>query len=197
METSFFSAVILLFLVIDPLGLLPICIPLLSKVPSHRRPWIIIREVAIAFLLLLFFMFFGHNILELLRLNDVSLAIAGGLLLLLIAVRMIFPHPEGMFGTSNGEPFIVPLAIPLLAGPSALATVLLLVSREPEALWTWVGALTLTMVICAVIVIFAERLSKTLGEAVLTAIERLMGLILMAIAVQMILEGIEKFVHSL
>lgn len=197
METSFFSAVSILFVVIDPLGLLPICIPLLSNVPSHRRPWVILREVVVAFILLLIFMLCGHKILEVLHLNDISLAIAGGLLLLLIALRMIFPHPEGIFGKTNKEPFIVPLAIPLLAGPSALATVLLLVSREPEALWIWIGALSLTMFLCGVIVIFAERLSKTLGEEVLTAIERLMGLILMAMAVQMILEGIEKFVHAL
>jgi MarC family membrane protein len=197
MQTSFFSALILLLLVTDPLGILPICIALLRSVPPKRRIRVVIREVSIAFSVLLLFMCFGRGMLEFMHLSDVSLSIAGGIILFIIALRMIFPHPDGMFGQHTGEPFIVPLAIPLLAGPSALATVLLLVSREPEYMWLWVGALTVAMLVCAVIIIFADRLSNILGAPVLTAIERLMGLILTAIAVQMLMEGIEKFVHSL
>ena len=197
MHTSFFSAVILLILVIDPLGILPICISLLRSVSPKRRIRVVMREVSIAFSVLLLFMFFGRGMLEFMRLSDVSLSIAGGIILFIIALRMIFPHTDGMFGQHTGEPFIVPLAIPLLAGPSALTTVLLLVSREPEHMWVWIGALTTVMVGCTAIIMFADRLSYILGAPVLTAIERLMGLILTAIAVQMLMEGIEKFVHSL
>jgi MarC family membrane protein len=197
MHTSFFSAVILLILVTDPLGILPVCIALLRTVPAERRVRVVVREVSIAFLVLLLFMFFGRGMLEFMHLSDVSLSIAGGIILFIIALRMIFPHPDGMFGQHAGEPFIVPLAIPLLAGPSALATALLLVSREPEHMWVWIGALTVAMLVCMVVIIFADRLSKTLGTPVLTAIERLMGLILTALAVQMLMEGIEKFIHAL
>lgn len=197
MQTSFFSAVILLILVTDPLGILPVCISLLRSVPRERHIYVIMREVGIAFVVLLLFMFFGRGMLELMHLSDVSLSISGGVILFIIALRMMFPPPDGMFGPPTGEPFIVPLAIPLLAGPSALATVLLLVSREPERIWIWIGALTVAMLVCAVMIVFADRLSKVLGTPVLTAIERLMGLILTALAVQMLMEGIKKFIHGL
>lgn len=197
MEASFWPTVFLLFAIIDPLGLLPVSVSLLRPFSPRRRTWIILREIVIAFLILLLFMFFGANILNALGLNNVSLAIAGGVVLLLIAVRMIFPVAEGIFGPSHGEPFLVPLAVPLLAGPSAMATVLLLMSREPGQAWTWIGALSLTMLLCAIILVFGDWLSKFLQHQILTALERLMGLVLLTISVQMILEGIEKFVHAL
>ena len=132
------------------------------------------------------------------HLSETSLGIAGGVILFLIALRMVFPHPEGVFGdTAEGEPFIVPLAIPLLAGPSALATVLLLVSREPARLWEWIGALALTMLICGFTLAFSEKISLWLGERVTTAFERLMGLILTAIAVEMLLSGIRHYLATL
>lgn len=198
MQTSFLSAVILLILVIDPLGILPISVSLLRDITPRRRIRVIVREVLIAFVVLLLFMFFGRGILEFMHLSDISVSIAGGVILFLIALRMIFPPANGVFGPHAGqEPFIVPLAIPLLAGPSALATVLLLVSREPQRIFEGVGALTVAMLICAIIIIFGDYLSKLLGKQILIAVERLMGLILTALAVQMLMEGIEKFVHSL
>ena len=127
-----------------------------------------------------------------------SLQIGGGVILFLIALRMVFPVPEGIFGTSpGGEPFIVPLAIPAIAGPSALATVLLLVSRDPGRLFEWVGALTVALVTVAVVLVFAERLQRRLGERVVIAFERLMGLVLIAIAVEMILKGLRAFILQL
>ena len=129
MEQSFISATILLLLVADPLGNIPIFVAALRGVPSGRRAAVILRECLIAFAILLLFMFVGHRFMDALGLSDVSLQIGGGVILFLIALRMVFPVPEGIFGSSpGGEPFIVPLAIPALAGPSALATVLLLVS---------------------------------------------------------------------
>ena len=198
METSFLSALILLLLVTDPLGNIPIFVAALRAVPSHRKAYVILRECLIAFAILLLFMVFGNRFMDLLGLSDVSLQIGGGVILFLIALRMVFPVPEGIFGTSpGGEPFIVPLAIPAIAGPSALATVLLLVSRDPGRLFEWVGALTVALLIVAVVLVFADRLQRVLGERVVIAFERLMGLVLIAIAVEMILKGLRAFIVQL
>ncbi|MBV1774369.1 NAAT family transporter [Burkholderiaceae bacterium DAT-1] len=199
METSsFISAVILLVLVTDPVGNVPLFIGLLRQVAPERRRTIIIREVLFAFLILLFFLFFGQHILDLMHLSDTSLGIAGGVILFLIALKMVFPQPEGIFGDQvKGEPFLVPLAIPFIAGPSAIATVLLLVSREPHRIFEWIGALSIAMLVSAVVLGFSEQIANFLGEKVTMAIERLMGLILTAISIEMLLGGIEKFVHHL
>ncbi|MGI9024992.1 MAG: MarC family protein [Burkholderiaceae bacterium] len=198
MEQSFLSATILLLLVADPLGNIPIFVAALRGVPSHRRAAVILRECLIAFAILLLFMFVGHRFMDALGLSDVSLQIGGGVILFLIALRMVFPVPEGIFGSSpGGEPFIVPLAIPALAGPSALATVLLLVSRDPGRLFEWIAALAIAISTSAVVLVFAEKLQKRLGERAVIAFERLMGLVLTAIAVEMILKGIRAFVLQL
>ena len=194
-QSPFLSAVILLLLVADPLGNIPIFVAALRGVAPHRKAAVILRECLIAFAILLLFMFVGHRFLDLLGLTDVSLQIGGGVILFLIALRMVFPVPEGIFGAApGGEPFIVPLAIPALAGPSALATVLLLVSRDPGRLFEWIAALAVALAICALVLVFAERLQKRLGERAMIAFERLMGLILIAISVEMILQGIRSFV---
>ena len=157
-----------------------------------------LRECLIAFAILLLFMVFGNRFMSALGLSDVSLQIGGGVILFLIALRMVFPVPDGIFGASPlGEPFIVPLAIPAIAGPSALATVLLLVSREPERLLTWIGALSIALATSAVVLVFADRLQRRLGERVVIAFERLMGLVLIAIAVEMILKGVRAFILQL
>ncbi len=198
MQTSFASATILLLLVTDPLGNIPIFVAALRAVPPRRKAYVILRECLIAFAILLLFMFFGKGFMDVLGLSDVSLTIGGGVILFLIALRMVFPVPEGIFGTApGGEPFIVPLAIPAIAGPSALATVLLLVSREPERLFEWIGALTVALATSAVVLVFADRLQRRLGERAVIAFERLMGLVLIAIAVEMVLKGIRAFVVQL
>lgn len=198
MDTSFVSAVVILLLVVDPVGNIPIFLSLLRGVESARRTRVIIRECIIAFFVLLFFVVFGRWILTLLGLSEPSLTIAGGVILFLIAVRMIFRGPEGVFGDQiDGEPFIVPLAIPAIAGPAAIATVTLLVSRAPERLPEWIGAVTVAMMVTLGCLVFAERVAKLVGERGLLAFERLMGLILTAISVEMLLRGIETFVRHL
>lgn len=198
MTYTFASAVVLLLLVADPLGNIPIFVAALRSVPPERKPVVILRECLIALGILLAFMFMGNTFLAVLGLTDVSLQIGGGVILFLIALRMVFPVPEGIFGTSpGGEPFIVPLAIPALAGPSALGTVLLLVSRDPTRLLEWVAALTVAMLISAAVLVFSERLQKLLGERALIAVERLMGLVLTAISVEMILKGLRTFIVEL
>jgi len=198
MGDTFLSAVVLLLLVADPLGNIPIFVAALRGVPPHRKHAVIVRECLIAFAFLAAFMFVGNRFLDVLGLTDISLQIGGGVILFLISLRMVFPVPEGIFGTSpGGEPFIVPLAIPALAGPSALATVLLLVSREPSKVFEWLGALAVAMMICAAVLVFSERLQSWIGERALIAMERLMGLILTAIAVEMILKGLRAFIVEL
>jgi MarC family membrane protein len=198
MEASFVSAVVLLLIVCDPFGNIPIFVSALQDVPRERRRAIILRECLIAFAVLVAFVFVGDPFLRLLGLSELSLQIGGGVVLMLVALRMVFPTPDGVFGQApGGEPFIVPLAVPALAGPSALATVLLLVSRDPARLWLWVAAIAVVMAASAIVLGFSERIMRFLGERVTLAFERLLGLVLAAIAVELILRGIKTFIASL
>ena len=196
MEHSFASATILLLLITDPLGNIPIFVNALKAVPAERRARVILREVLIAFAVLLAFMFAGERFLAALGLSDVSLQIGGALVLFLIALRMVFPPPEAVSPVSDHEPLIVPLAIPALAGPSALATVLLLVSQAPGRRLEWVAALTVTMAVCALVLLMAERLQRLVGLRVVSAFERLMGLILVSISVEMMIRGIKALART-
>jgi MarC family membrane protein len=200
MNQSFFQSFILLLLVTDPFGNVPLFVSALRQVAPERRARVIVRECTIAFILLLAFMFFGRYFLEALQLTDISLRIGGGVILFLIALRMVFPQPGGIFGSSHDlatEPFIVPLAIPALAGPSALVTVLLFSSQGNMAMPFYVAVLSLVAVVWLIVLLSAERLQQVLGPAVMTAFERLMGLILTAMAIEMLLNGIKAYVHSL
>ncbi len=194
MDYTFASATVLLLLITDPFGNIPIFVNALKHVSPERRKWVILREYLIAFGLLLSFMFVGEGFLKLMGLRDTSLQLAGGVVLFLIALRMIFPPPPGHEPDIQGEPLIVPLAIPAIAGPSALATVILLVSQAPERRAEWIGALTLTMEVGVVILLLAERIQRLLGERFVIAMERLMGLILVAVAVEMMVRAIKALV---
>ena len=196
MEHTFASATILLLLITDPLGNIPIFVNTLRAVPPERRARVIVREVLIAFGLLLSFMFVGQSFLKAMSLSDVSLQIGGAVVLFLIALRMIFPPPPQDSPVPVAEPLIVPLAIPALAGPSAMATVLLLVSQAPERRLEWVAALSVTMAVCAVVLLLAERLPRVVGLRVVSAFERLMGLILVSISVEMLIRGLKKLAQS-
>ena len=198
MDVSFASAVVILVLVADPLGNIPVFVALLQNVAPGRRVRVIVRECAIAFAVLVVFMLFGGDILTLLGLSDRSLNIAGGVILFLIALRMVFRDDENIFGgLPAGEPFIVPLAIPSIAGPAAIASVILLVSRAPQRMLEWSIALAVAMSVSLLVLLFAERIARLVGARGLYAFERLMGLILAAVAVEMLLRGIEAFVQQL
>ncbi|MBP6719028.1 MAG: MarC family protein [Rhodoferax sp.] len=197
MSYTFASATILLVLITDPVGNIPIFANALKHVPPERRPVVILREVLIAFVLLLTFMFIGQSFLQLMGLSEVALQIAGGVILFLIALRMIFPAHADEGAEQLGEPLIVPLAIPAIAGPSALATVLLLVSQAPERRLEWIAALCVTMLVSAVVLVLAERIQRVVGERFVVALERLMGLVLVALSIEMMLRGISTFVKQL
>ncbi|TFH75036.1 YhgN family NAAT transporter [Gammaproteobacteria bacterium LSUCC0112] len=189
MET--FAAAVTLFLIMDPLGNIPIFLSVLSRVVPERRRRILIRELLIALALMLLFLFAGPGILKLLGLSREAISIGGGLVLMIIAIRMIFPSRGGVMGDDDaeGEPLIVPLAMPLIAGPSVLATLVLLAETGPDRSGDWLIALMGAWGVTAVILLSSQKLYKVLGARGLKAIERLMGMILVTVSVQMLLNG--------
>lgn len=192
------SAAILLFLIMDPLGNIPIFLSLLKDVAPKRRRHVMVRELVIALIVLLAFLVGGQHILKLLQLKEESISIAGGIVLFLIGIRMVFPPADGggIFGKAGeGEPFIVPMAIPGVAGPSAMAALLLLTSTEPGRTADWAIALLGAWMATAVILLCSTYLFRWLGESVLTALERVMGMLLIALSVQMFLGGIAAYLH--
>jgi len=191
------SAALLLFLILDPLGNIPVFLGLLKPLPGHRRRKVLARELLIALAVLFVFLWAGRYVLEMMHLRQESVAIAGGIVLFLIGLRMIFPSPEGLFGeTPAGEPFIVPMAIPLVAGPSGMAAVMLLGSQAPGRMLDWSLALVLAWAATAAILFSATYLYKVLGSRVLVAVERLMGMLLVAISVQMLLDGVKAYLAA-
>lgn len=198
MPSELVSATVLLVLVTDPFGNVPLAVAAMRGVPRERRLAVIVRECLIAYALLLAFLFGGKAFLALMHLSEASLSIAGGVILFLIALRMVFSHPDGVFGdASAAEPFIVPLAVPAIAGPSALATVMLMASRGPGSLPTLVAAVSVAMAVTLVVLAAADRVQRVIGERGVVAMERLMGLVLTALAVEMLLSGIGTFVNQI
>jgi multiple antibiotic resistance protein len=219
---SIYTAAITLFLVLDPLGNIPIFLGVLGDVTPARRRAIILREMVIALAILTVFLFFGKYILQGMHISQPALSIGGGVVLFLIALRMIFPHrsapesggsaAEAAGETAGGstpgvadegrrsgedEPLIVPLAVPLIAGPSAMATLILFATQYPDRRTDWLIALVVAWLAAAAVLIPADFLRRVLGRRGLAATERLMGMILTTMAVQMLLSGIEMFVASL
>ena len=198
MNYTFLSATILLVLITDPIGNIPIFANALKHVAPERRARVILREILIAFALLLTFMFVGESFLRVMNLSELSLQIGGGVILFLIALRMVFPPPSSAVEEEQMvEPLIVPLAVPAIAGPSALATVLLLVSQQPERRLEWIGALCVTMLVSAVVLVSAERIQRVIGTRLVVALERLMGLVLVSVSIEMMLRGFKTFAQQL
>lgn len=190
-----FSAALLLFLVMDPLGNIPLFMTTLKKVEEKRQRLVVIRELLIALVVLVGFLFLGQYLLRLLQLSETALTTAGGIILMIIALKMIFPRRDASLEEDvEGEPFIVPLAIPYVAGPSAMATALLLMSREPGRWPEWLLAVLIAWFASAVIIYFSGYFARFLGEKGMVAIERLMGMLLITVAVQMLLNGIGEFI---
>ena len=195
MNHSLSSALILLILVLDPFGSLPVYIPIMNAVPQKRRAFIAIRESAIAFFILLVFLLSGNGFLSVMHLSEQSLAVSGGVILIIISLRMVFEDAFGGLGEfkSRREPFIVSLAIPLLAGPSAIATVLLMASSEQDNQKTWIIALGLAVAISCFVITLAAQIRSVVGDSVVEGSQKLMGLVLAAIATEMILSGLKGY----
>ena len=197
---TIYSAAIMLFLVMDPFGNIPIFLSVLSHVDPKRRGKIIVRELLIALIFLIFFLFFGKFILAGMHITEPALGIAGGTILFLIAIKMIFPASNSTFVNDedkDGDPLIVPLAVPMVAGPSSMTMVILLSTQYPDQQMSWLAALIISWSLGFIILILSEKLSKIVGKRTLKAIERLMGMILTTMAVQMLLTGIKTFMVQL
>jgi multiple antibiotic resistance protein len=195
---TLFAATVTLLLILDPFGNVPLFQSILGRVPVERRRRVVMREALIAYLLLLGFLLLGSQLLGFLGLQQSSLSIAGGIMLFLIAIGMVFPN-RGVHvgGEGEEEPFIVPLATPLIAGPSGMAFLLLLANQHPGRMVEWVLAVTLASVLSAAVLVLGERLMRLLGARGMRAIERLMGMILILIAVQMMLNGLSLYLEHL
>ncbi len=193
---TFYTAAITLILVMDPLGNIPVFLSILKRFDAKTQKRIILRETGIAFLILTAFLFFGQYIMRWLHLTTSALSIAGGIILFLIAIKMIFPSDKSSDADNNNEePFIVPLAVPLTAGPSAMAIVLLFATHEPGKLATWFIAVLIASVVFLFIMLGARFLMRLFGNRGLIALERLMGMLLTTLAVQMFLSGLAQYLN--
>ena len=193
------SAATLLFLVMDPLGNIPIFLSVLEDVAPERRTRVLIRELLLAFVVLVLFLFFGQYVLGFLQLSQHSIRIAGGIILFLIALKMVFPVKRSAHEVEEiqGEPLLVPLAIPMVAGSSAMAIVMLMATNNPDRMMDWLLALFAAWLLSSLILVSANGLKRFLGQRGLIAMERLMGMLLIALAVQMLLEGISAYLIEL
>lgn len=192
-----FSKALLLFFIIDPIGLIPVITSVLAKVPPERRRSVLLRELVFALIALVGFLFLGSYVLTMLHITQPALTIAGAMILLLISLPMIFPSIRlSMEAEGMNEPFLVPIAVPLIAGPSALAMVMLMGSGDGSPI-NWLGSVSLAWLGTLVVLLMSNRLSHRLGKRGLVALERLMGMLLVAISVEMFLSGIEMFLEHL
>ena len=193
------SAGLTLLLIMDPLGNIPLFLSVLKTVESEsRRRKILIRELFLALLVLLLFLFAGEYLLKWLNLRQEAVSIAGGIVLFLISLRMIFPSEKGIMGEMpEGEPFFVPLAVPLLAGPSTLAMLILLARSQPERIFEWLAAVLGAWAVTSLIMLSSSKLNKLFGKRGLIAVERLMGMVLVAISVQMLMDGMSTYLNIL
>lgn len=199
MDSGFLHATLILILVTDPLGNIPLFITALERVSAARRTRVILRECAFAFGILLLAMVGGRGALGVLGIGDASLKAAGGVILLLIAINMIFPMAGARMGEgpTDGEPLIVPIAVPLIAGPSAIATAMLVAADDPSRMPLWIGALAISMVLTLASLFLSSTFKRLLGVQLLSAIERLMGLVLTAVSVDMIMGGAGAYFGAL
>jgi multiple antibiotic resistance protein len=186
-----------LFFVIDPLGNMPIFNAVLSRFDARTRSRIVARELTIALAILLLFLFAGNPIMSFLGLTQPTLSLSGGILLFIIALRMIFPKPSSGDEEEVVDPFIVPLAMPMVAGPSTIAVLLLMSSSQPARIWEWCVALLLAWAAATLILASSPWIMKALGGRGVRALERLMGMLLVLLAIQMFLNGVTQFLAGL
>lgn len=194
MGALIFSTAFSLFLLMDPFGNIPIYLSVLKEIGHKKKKWIVLREKVIALFIILIFAFFGNHLIKILNISHESIYLAGGIVLFVMAIKMIFPDHTSLADSLavKGEPLIFPLAVPLVAGPSVLAAVMIYSAQIP-AKSIIIYAILSAWVLSTLILLFAVYLSKWLGEKGINAIERLMGLILILIAINMFLQGITMY----
>lgn len=197
---NLFSAILVLFLIMDPFGNIATFLAILKKVDRKRRQFIIMREMLIALIVMIFFSFLGKLFMETLHISPITVHIASGTILFLVAIKILFPgitsfRSQLQKGIGEEEPFVVPLAIPLIAGPSLLATIILYAQMEPSQLVMLVAVCLAWLLSCTVL-FFSPLLQRILTNNGLIACERLMGMVLVLLAIQRFLEGIQLFAVS-
>lgn len=197
MEIPLFTIIVILFLIMDPIGNISSFLQMVDKLPPKRVRWIVFREMLIALAFMLFFNFLGEFIFLVLQLDNQTVELASAVILFLTAIKILFPASNSLRANlPKGEPFIIPLAVPLIAGPSLLATIMLLAhleSSQPAMLI----AILIAWAAAMIVLLFARQLQRALGSNGLMAGERLMGMLLVMLAVQRCMEGIQEFIISL
>ena len=201
MESTFpiLSTAILLFFILDPIGNIPLLLSILKTVDKERHTRIIIREMLIGLFILIIFLFFGENFLSLFHLSSQAITIAGGIIFFVISLKMIFPSPNGenLFTTKDlSEPLVVPIAMPMIAGPAALATLLVLAKTNVEHTGKLFLSLLLAWTVTALVLLFSPYLYKFLRSKGLNALEKLMGMLLLIMSVQMFIDGIHGLIPT-
>lgn len=194
-EFSIISTAILLMFVLDPFGNVPVVLAILKNVDVKKKKEIIIRESFFGLGILLIFLFFGESFLSIFHLETAAVTIAGGVIFFVIALKMIFPGEKGntaLFG--SGDPFIVPIAIPMIAGPSALATLLIMTKSYSKYFWSLFASLLLAWFAASIVLYISPFLYKILREKGLGALEKLMGMLLLMLSVQMFVDGIRELI---
>lgn len=193
---SLFSIFIVLLFIMDPVGNIASYLTLMKDVPEKRKKWILLREIGIALALMLLFNFLGEYIFQLLGISEITVKLASGAILFLIAIKILFPSADSLRANlPKGEPFIVPLAVPLIAGPALLATIMLYANLEDSAA-IMLGAIFLATLATWGIFTVAPYLHRVLGNNGLLALEKLLGMVLVLIAVQRFAEGIQLFMTT-
>ena len=194
---NIYAEALMLWLIMDSVGNIPVFAAILNHIPAEKRKRIILRELLIALLVLFIFLFFGSRILNSMQLSHAALSISGAIILFLIAIKMIFPSSAASKDQSFlSDPFIVPLAIPLTAGPASMTMVMLLHTQYPHQIWASCAVILIAWFFTALCLYFGESLSRVLGARGLIAIERLMGMLLTTLAVQMLLNGVSLYIHT-
>ncbi len=197
-EFSIVSTAIVLIFVIDPFGAVPVILSILKDVPLQKRRTIIVREMFFGLGILVLFLFGGEFFLNIFHLETEAVRIAGAIIFFVIGIKMIFPGDEGSTGLygSSKEPFMVPIAMPLIAGPSTLATLLVLGKSNASSMISLFFALILAWLVSASIMYLSPLLYTLLREKGLSALERLMGMLLLMMSVQMFIDGFRELIHT-
>lgn len=200
MDTNFsiISTAIVLTFILDPFGNVPLLLTILKDIDRKKHRRIIIREMLIGLVILVLFLFAGRSFLNLFHLETSSVSIAGGLIFLIISLKLIFPPADGssIFSATGGEPFIVPIAMPMVAGPSALATLMVMANNHEGHLTELFFAVLIAWAVTALILLSSPLFFKLLRKKGLVALEKLMGMLLLIMAVQMLLNGVSEYVHT-
>ncbi len=193
------SAVVTLILIMDPFGNIPLFITSLKKVSPERRRFVLMRELAIATVIMITFLFAGGKALDLLGIKQYSMGISGGIILFIMSLKLVFNSLEDESTKNNPkeeEPFIVPLAIPLIAGPATLSMLLIFSATPGGNIWQILIALLIASIINSAILLLSFPISNMLGKRGLIAVERLTGMLLVLMSVNMVMNGIAEFLKS-